>query len=737
MQLYGSRTLHNLYFSLQIPDYQSLDSCLSPAVSAAGAPGTAQPQRLASVCLFVFFRISLLSHLFFFFKGVRCFLAQPRAAGVGGGRWLHVACRRKVASEGSELAVQKMEEKVTFRQLSSGRGGRGRWPLQTVLRSGWFSLFAAASVCGFLLLLSPEGAAASAAAKAAGQKEGVKSERRVYSEAQKARAAADQQTVRESGAVALSDPEYTEFMAAHPLVLVLFYAPWCYWSRAALPEFDAAAKLLSHHDPPVIAARVDCSANDDLCTEADIREYPTIRLYVEGEAHAYEGRRYRTHVVHWVDLKVDRDKQLESKEHLDELLASSTAGTDSHVVAVAAFPPDYSKASFQSVARAFGEEVLFGDTTDPAVIKHLQETHIAPRLASSSSGSGQELPRPPFVAVFSSHKGEPSVHIYRGQVAEVNALRSFVRQWLFPVVSLFDADTIGDTFFRDPRPKLVLLLDTEKHASLLQEAEAPDPQSPFLSAFRAVAAAHRASVAATVCGNKKPFEKQLFSVLGVEDEALPQVRLLRVDANSEGRHKPTQKYKPEAPLPSVPSAAAAGEGGEGEKEQLERGMHAFVEAVLSGQLAPYFRSEPPPEVPEGKGHVRTLVASNFATEVAKEPNVLVEFYAPWCGFCRKMEPAYKELARRVAGVSGLLIARVDANRNEVEGVHIAGYPTVYLYRRGHAEPLLYTGDRSTRDMLEWLSLRVTDVSAFSADELMARDLAAASTSPTSSVLEEL
>ncbi|KAL8428734.1 hypothetical protein ACSSS7_007038 [Eimeria intestinalis] len=609
------------------------------------------------------------------------------------------------------------------------RGSAPRPPMRSSARISmrWLhiSLVLAWGACLFAPIVS------TASTQGSVQTEGVKSERRVYSEAQKARVTADQETVKESGAVVLSTSSYRDFMEAHPLVMILYYAPWCYWSRAALPEFDAAAKILSHHNPPVIAARVDCTESEDVCSDADIREYPTLRLYVEGDAHPYEGRRYRTHMVHWVDLKVDRDKELASAAHLDELIGSSNSGAESHLVAVAAFPPDYNKSSFQSVARAFGDEVLFGDTTDPTVIKHLQDAHITPRLTGSQQASNKsEQLRPPFVAVFSSHQGEPAVHIYQGQVAEVNELRTFVRQWLFPVVSLFDAESIGEAFFRDPRPKLVLLVDSEKHAALLREVEAAAPKDPLLAAFREVATKHRASVAATVCGNKETFGRQLFSLLGVEDETLPQLRLMLINNNSEGKHKPTLKFKPPAPLPSIASAEGK------DREMLEDALSSFVSGVLSRKLSPYFRSEAPPEVPEGKGSVRTLVASTFAAELAKEPNVLVEFYAPWCGFCRKMEPAYKELARRVAGVSGLLIARIDATRNEVEGVHIAGYPTVYLYRRGQGEPLLYAGDRSTRDMLEWLSLRVEGASAFSPDELMAQDVTGTS-NPTASVLEEL
>lgn len=565
----------------------------------------------------------------------------------------------------------------------------------------------------------------------AGQEDGVQSERRVYSESQKARVAEDQKAVMETGAVALTGSTYGEFMAAHPLVLVLFYAPWCYWSRAALPEFDAAAKLLSHHNPPVIAAKVDCTEHDEICSAVDIREYPSIWLYIEGVSHSYGGRRFRPHIVHWVDMKVDREKKLVSTAHLDELITSSN-GTDSawggHVVVVGAFPADYNNATFQSVARAFGDEVLFGDTTDPQLISRLKDTHILPRLPEGERGSTEVSNRlkPPFITVFAPHKGEASVHIYQGQVGEVNELRTFVRQWLFPVVSLFDADSIGDTFFRDPRPKFVLLVDSEKHEDTLRDAESVNPHDPLLAAFRAVAERHRATVASAVSGNTKGFEKQLFNILGIEDEPLPQLRIMSVNHDSDGRHHPAHKFKPSAPLPSIDEGT----------DKVEEAMSSFVTSVLTHRLAPYFRSEAPPEVPEPKGAVKTIVASNFAAEIARAPNVLVEFYAPWCGFCRKMEPAYKELAKRVAGVSGLVIARIDATRNEVEGVHIAGYPTVYLYRQGETEPLLYSGDRSTRDMLKWLSLRVKETSPFNVDDLMARDLST-TTNTIGSVLEEL
>jgi len=83
-------------------------------------------------------------------------------------------------------------------------------------------------------------------------------------------------------------------------------------------------------------------------------------------------------------------------------------------------------------------------------------------------------------------------------------------------------------------------------------------------------------------------------------------------------------------------------------------------------------------------------------------DVLVKYYAPWCGHCKKLAPIWDELAQHYADVNDLVIAKFDATTNEVDGIDIRSYPTLRFYSKDNKAGVDYSEGRELEDFKVWL-----------------------------------
>lgn len=139
----------------------------------------------------------------------------------------------------------------------------------------------------------------------------------------------------------------------------------------------------------------------------------------------------------------------------------------------------------------------------------------------------------------------------------------------------------------------------------------------------------------------------------------------------------------------------------------------WISAVLAGsdKIKPDYKSQPVPE----KGQeddidgVRVLVGYNFE-EVVNDPktDVFVEFYAPWCGHCKKLAPEWSKLAARIKKMKkkNVVIAKFDGTANDC-AVKPEGFPTLKLFpavKNSIKKAIDYSsGDRTEGVLFDFLS----------------------------------
>jgi protein disulfide-isomerase/protein disulfide-isomerase A1 len=132
----------------------------------------------------------------------------------------------------------------------------------------------------------------------------------------------------------------------------------------------------------------------------------------------------------------------------------------------------------------------------------------------------------------------------------------------------------------------------------------------------------------------------------------------------------------------------------------------FVGAVEAGKVVPQLKSEPEPE--RNDGPVKVVVGTTLEQMVfTEDKDVLLEIYAPWCGHCKKLEPEFIKMGKKVVkdGVTDILaVAKLDgtANDSPVDSIAWTGFPTIYYVKANSKEPLRYEGERTAKSMWKWV-----------------------------------
>jgi protein disulfide-isomerase A1 len=113
---------------------------------------------------------------------------------------------------------------------------------------------------------------------------------------------------------------------------------------------------------------------------------------------------------------------------------------------------------------------------------------------------------------------------------------------------------------------------------------------------------------------------------------------------------------------------------------------------------------------ETENSVIVLTKDEYASISEQHPQLMIEFYAPWCGHCRKLTPIYAEAAQNLEKQnSKVKLAKVDDTAEKLDDHRfvVTGYPTLYFVNGD--EVTKYEGERTSEAIVRWVNKRVTPV----------------------------
>jgi len=454
--------------------------------------------------------------------------------------------------------------------------------------------------------------------------------------------------VEDPDVLVLTSDNFDAEIAKNPPILVEFYAPWFGHFKNLAPEYAKAATELKG-EIAIAKVNADDDANRPLASRFGIQGFPTLKVFRNGKPTDYAGERNAQSIVSYM-----RRQNQPAITLLNTVEEVNTFSQKDRVAVVGFFDSDKSAdyATFAKTAEELRDSVTFG-----AVVG---KSNVNKELGVEGSSS---------VILFKQFDEGKNVL----PAGEFSNLSEFVTKNSVPLI-----DEIGPHNFKSymeaKLPLAYLFVD------LTKDGEKDD---------------------------------NINKVKDLAKETKGKLNWIYINSAKYGRHGERLGLSGKvSPAIAIDDMESGFHYAFDEKAEITtEAVKTWVNKYLAKELEPTIKSEDIPE--KNDGPVKVVVAKNYDSLVLdKTKDVLVEFYAPWCGHCKKLAPIYEELGAAFAEDSNVVIAKMDATANDVDPkLGVRGFPTLKFFPANDKTPIEYNGDRSKEDLIQFVKSHSTGSSS--------------------------
>jgi len=437
-------------------------------------------------------------------------------------------------------------------------------------------------------------------------------------------------------------------------VLVEFYAPWCGHCKRLAPEYEKAAHELEGKGA---LAKVDCTAEQTVCSKYDVKGYPTVKLFKKDGSHSeYPGGRTADAIVKFMEKQNSPAfTELANADAIKNFIGKDVTAIGFFSGASGA---DYE--AFIATAGALRNDYSFGVVTQNA--------------ASLARANGAAAPG---VVVFKPF-GEDNA-VFDGEFTQ-EKLTAFVNGEAFPL--------IGE-------------IGPENYQKYLER------KVPLVWFFVEVGTEATTTLLATAGQVAKDFKGKLSFV------HLDGVRWADHAKNFGVKGKPPgvvieDRTKNKNFVFDQEKTLSASE------------LRSWAQSFVDGTLQATVKSQEIPETNDAPVKI-LVGKNFDQIVMDETKDVFVEFYAPWCGHCKSLAPKFDKLGEMFTSEPSIVIAKVDATENDTPAQIRGFPTLMLYQSGNKANPVTYSGERVEQAMFDWIKDHSVTLKGASAHDTHAHD----------------